>query len=467
MSKTFAIIDVETTGGDPKRDKLTEFAVVIHDGEKIIKSFHTLINPERSIPPFITHITGITDDMVKDAPKFYEVAKEIVEITEGAYFVAHNVRFDYGFICNEFKRLGYPYQKQTLCTVQMSRKAFPGLPSYSLGKLVKHFNISLKNHHRALDDALATTTLFEKIMKSSHFHTGVNFEVSRSMVRNIKIPTTITREYLENIPHSIGVYYLMDKSGNIVYVGKSVDLRNRIWAHFTEMSERALKLQECIGDVDYIETGSELAALLIENTEIKRLKPLFNKAQRNTSFPYVMIYDQSDINMFKIIRRELCKPHQIQIKAFQDKKIACQYFLQQLIKHECLEDNFETRTVALKIPDIIALLRKKGDLNRDWDAFIKQFLRDKSSTFLVIDSGRNEEEMYTVLVQNGQITHTGFINQNEFAADTTHLSEILNPYIFCPVAYALLQYQINKNPSLKILQMNKQPTFEDSTAYNQ
>ncbi len=467
MSKTFAIIDVETTGGDPKRDKLTEFAVVIHDGEKIIKSFHTLINPERSIPPFITQITGITDDMVKDSPKFYEVAKEIVEITEGAYFVAHNVRFDYGFVCNEFRRLGYPYQRQTLCTVQMSRKAFPGLPSYSLGKLVKHFDIPLKNHHRAFDDAMATTSLFEKIMHCNLYHNGESFQVSRSIVRDIKIPTSINREYLENIPHATGVYYLLDKNGNIVYVGKSVDLRNRIWTHFTEMSERALKLQECIGDVNYVETVSELAALLLENTEIKRHKPLFNKAQRNTSFPYLMIYDESDKNLFKIIRRELCKPHQIQIKAFQDKKMACQFLLNQLIKNEWIVDDFESRTVALKIPEIIALLRKNGDLNRDWDLFIEQYLIDKSKSYIVIDCGRNEEEIYAVIVENGQITHTGFINQFEFMSDISHLSLLLSPYIYCPVAYAILQYQIHKNPSLKILHMTRQTTYEKSTAINQ
>ena len=138
----YAVVDLETTGGDFKRDRIIEVAVVLHDGKQIVDTFSSLVNPERAVPEFITRITGISTEMVQDAPKFYEIAKEVVQYTEGNIFVAHNVRFDYSFLKGEFKSLGYNYQRKQLCTVRLARKVFPGLPSYSLGKLCRSLNKS-------------------------------------------------------------------------------------------------------------------------------------------------------------------------------------------------------------------------------------------------------------------------------------------------------------------------------------
>lgn len=160
----YAIIDIETTGNSYKSGKITELAIFIHDGFEIIDSFSSLINPECYIPGFITNLTGIDNEMVKNAPKFYEIARKIVEITQDKVFVAHNVSFDYRFIQEEFKRLGYDYQRKTMCTVRMGRKFIPGYKSYSLGKLCNELGISIIGRHRAAGDALATVKLFEMIM---------------------------------------------------------------------------------------------------------------------------------------------------------------------------------------------------------------------------------------------------------------------------------------------------------------
>ena len=160
----YAVVDIETSGGRAQVDKITEIAIYIHDGEKIVDEFSTLINPETYIPPFITRLTGINNDMVATAPKFYEVAKKIVLMTEGRLFVAHNAPFDYRFIQEEFKRLGYNYQRQTMCTVRMSRKIIPGMGSYSLGNLCQNLGITINNRHRAAGDALATTKLLELLL---------------------------------------------------------------------------------------------------------------------------------------------------------------------------------------------------------------------------------------------------------------------------------------------------------------
>ena len=168
MEKTFAIIDIETTGGRASLHKITEIAIVLHDGQKVLDSWETLINPETPIPAGITELTGISNSMVQEAPRFFEVAKKIVEMTEGAIFVAHNVRFDYGFIQEEFRRLGYTYMRKKLCTVRLSRKAFPGLRSYSLSNLIRHFGLNVGARHRAMGDTMATVDLFERIMQSEH-----------------------------------------------------------------------------------------------------------------------------------------------------------------------------------------------------------------------------------------------------------------------------------------------------------
>ena len=183
MSKTrkYAIVDLETTGGLPKRDKITEIAIILHDGSKILDEYQTLVNPERSIPPSITRITGISNEMVEKAPKFYEVAKRVIEMTEEAIFVAHNVRFDYQFLRHEFRSLGYTFTRRNLCTVRLTRKAFPNIKSYSLGSLIRYFGIEVVHRHRAYDDAKATAIVLEKVFDKQNGSQGVKDLVDQSL----------------------------------------------------------------------------------------------------------------------------------------------------------------------------------------------------------------------------------------------------------------------------------------------
>jgi len=163
----FTIIDIETTGSVYKHGKITEIAIFQHNGQKITNSFSTLINPEINIPQFITRLTGISNDMVKNAPRFYEVAKKIIELTEGCTFIAHNVNFDYSFVREEYKRLGYAFNRKKLCTVQLSRKLLPGHSSYSLGNLCSELGITINDRHRAEGDAIATVKLFELLLEKN------------------------------------------------------------------------------------------------------------------------------------------------------------------------------------------------------------------------------------------------------------------------------------------------------------
>ncbi|MEX2380194.1 MAG: 3'-5' exonuclease [Vicingaceae bacterium] len=161
----YSIIDIEATGGNAKIGRVTEVAIYRFDGERIVDEFSSLINPERKIDPYVQRLTGITDAMARKAPKFHEVAKSIVEITQGSCFVGHNVRFDYSFLQAEFASLGYPFKMSRLCTLELSKKLIPGIPSYGLKKLCKSLEIPLDSHHRASSDAKATVALFQRLLE--------------------------------------------------------------------------------------------------------------------------------------------------------------------------------------------------------------------------------------------------------------------------------------------------------------
>ncbi len=281
----YAIVDLETTGGRPDRDKITEIGIVLHNGREITDTYTTLINPGVNIPPIITRITGINQEMVNDAPFFHEVAKDIILRLEHSVFVAHNARFDYHFLRESFLDLGFTFTRPFLCTVKLSRQVFPGLPSYSLENLIKHFDIPVSRRHRALDDALATATILEKIFQQQTSE-GFGKSSIRDIQRQKKLPVQLSPDILDRIPDECGVYYFRNKEGQVIYVGKSVHIRQRLSEHLQDISRKADRLDREIAEVDWIVTGSDLYAALFESYEIKRLQPSVNRAQRARLFDY-------------------------------------------------------------------------------------------------------------------------------------------------------------------------------------
>ncbi|MDX9946513.1 MAG: exonuclease domain-containing protein [Bacteroidales bacterium] len=282
----YAIVDIETTGGSSRIEKITEIAIVQHDGEKITGEFSTLINPERNIPYFITSLTGITNEMVEDAPRFFEVARTIVELTEGRTMVAHNARFDYSFIREEFKSLGYNFRRNLLDTVTLSRKLIPGHKSYSLGNICRDLGITINGRHRAAGDALATAELFRLLIEKD---TQVR-DKDPGLIKNTKLSKLnpgLDVSKVDMVPEEPGVYYFYDDKGNLIYIGKSRNLRQRVSTHLSNnTSGRSMEMRDMIADLDWEVTGSELIALLLESAEIKKNKPLYNRAQRRTGFQW-------------------------------------------------------------------------------------------------------------------------------------------------------------------------------------
>ncbi|MBW1792160.1 MAG: GIY-YIG nuclease family protein, partial [Deltaproteobacteria bacterium] len=269
----FAILDIETTGGSPKTEKITEIAIFFHDGEKVVDEWSTLLNPEKPIPYFITGLTGITNEMVADAPRFYEVAKKLVERTENCTIVGHNVSFDYSFIKSEFKGLGFEYDRKTLCTIKLSRKIFPGHKSYSLGKICKELGIEIQDRHRAAGDALATVKLFELLRDNQNGVDGLNI-ISEPSGRYKNLNENLVVEDIQKLPEGCGTYYFFDEKQQLLYIGKSKNIRHRVLAHLgNASSKRAIEMKQRIHSISYELTGSELIALLKESKEIKAQKP--------------------------------------------------------------------------------------------------------------------------------------------------------------------------------------------------
>lgn len=282
----FAVVDLETTGGLSNRDRVTEVGIVIIENGQITESYQTLINPERSIPPQITRITGIDNNMVQDAPKFYEVAKDIVLLTESCIFVAHNVGFDYGFLQAEFKRLGYTYSRRKLCTVKLSRRLYPSLKSHGLSHLIKTFDLPMSNRHRALDDARATAVFLQKVMKehgSENIKDLVNYGLKAT-----HLPDAIQLDRLHQLPETFGIYFFEDGEGRYLYIGKSNNIQKRVMQHFRKVSAKSQKMLQSVKKITFETTPGELIALLKEDEYIKKYQPPINKAQRKVTFPYAL-----------------------------------------------------------------------------------------------------------------------------------------------------------------------------------
>ena len=222
--------------------------------------------------------------MVSEAPKFYEVAKKIIQITEESIFVAHNVFFDYQFLQREFGELGYTFRRKLFCTVKNSRIAFPGLKSYSLKNLCRHFKIELKNHHRAYADTKATYNLFKIIKRSK----------STDLIQTSSTPSKLEDEKTKAIPESGGVYYFYDDQKRLLYVGKSKNIKNRIKSHFRLNIKRRkdLEMKNQISSIEYKLFPHDLISKIIESLEIKKLKPLYNVSLRRTRYRYEVVLDQ-------------------------------------------------------------------------------------------------------------------------------------------------------------------------------
>ncbi len=448
----YAIIDVETTGLSPKTEKITEIAIYIHDGERIIEEFSTLINPEKKIPFQITRLTGINNKMVKDAPKFYEVAKKIVEITDGKTIVGHNVSFDYNFIRGEFKSLGYDFKSKTICTVKLSRKLIPGKKSYGLGKLCKELDIQILDRHRAHGDALATTKLFELLLSiddtaANKALKGYNSNLSKSLIKKL--------------PEKAGVYYFFNADKELIYVGKSINIHDRILSHLSNnLTKKAIEMKDAIADVDYKITGSELVALLLESHEIKTNKPVFNRAQRRTLYNYGLYHFKDEngymqLNILKLV--DGATP----LTSYTSLNEAKQHLFTlveeyQLCQKLCNLYESDGACFHYQIHQCNgACIQKESaeEYNERVHSAMNNY-QFKHQNFFIIDKGRNDKEKSVIKVENGIYKGFGFFPLNGKDIITDELSDHISPYKNNKDVQQIIRSHIRRNPVEAIINLD-------------
>ena len=410
----YAILDIETTGGKYNEEGVTEIAIYQHDGQKITDQYISLVNPERPIQPFVEKLTGINSKMLRNAPRFFEVARRIIEITENCLIVAHNSDFDYRILRTEFKRLGYNFERNSLCTVSLSQQLLPEMESFKLGKLVRALGIPISDRHRAQGDALATVKLFELLLEKDSSKKILKSQIKA--LHNHQVPSKYLT-IIEDLPTSTGVYYLHNTVGDILYIGKSNNIQKRVRTHLTGSDRKAQKIQKNLHKVNFEVTGSELIALLKEQHEIKKNQPCINKDGRYRLYPMgILINEQS---LYHQLQLEQVRNDRKYLVVFKNGRVA-KHVMNQWIetyklcqKHSSLGES-EGACYAYKknsCKGACIEVEKPESYNQRLHQ-----LKDKNNyphdDFLMIDRGRKEGEYSFIYVENQSFRGYGFYELN-------------------------------------------------------
>jgi len=451
----YAIVDIETTGGHASANGITEIAICIHNGKKVIDRYSTLINPGIDIPLYITALTGISNEMVRTAPRFDEVAHDIYHLLHGKIFVAHNVNFDYSFVRYQLTSAGYDLQCNKLCTVRLGRKILPGLPSYSLGKLCRHLGIENESRHRASGDAEATSILFSLLLqndKENHIATALK-QNSKEQV----LPANLPKADVLALPQSPGVYYFHDQKGKVIYVGKAKNLKKRVSSHFTGNNPGPQR-QEFLRNIYRITfqvCGTELIAFVLEAVEIKRLWPRYNRSLKRFEHTYG-IYTFEDQRGY--IRLAVDK---------QRKQMGTIYSCNSLL---------EGRTILRRLIDMFELcpklcfiqndtlpctginntacacdgLEAPAEYNKKVNTAIEE-LNGVLPTFAIRDAGRTDDEQSCILVEKGKFYGMGYVSHYFDADNLQQLKTYLTPYPGNDYIKGLVSGYATKFPERKVV----------------
>ncbi|KAF2335180.1 exonuclease domain-containing protein [Flavobacterium nitrogenifigens] len=451
----YAILDIETTGGQFNEEGITEIAIYKFDGHEVVDQFISLVNPEIPIQPFVVKLTGINNAMLRSAPKFYEVAKRIIEITQDCVIVAHNASFDYRILRTEFRRLGYDFEAKTLCTVELAKKLIPEQPSYSLGKLVRSLGIPMADRHRASGDAMATTKLFKMLLEKDTEKTIVKDFIKLEVEKGIS-PKFL--DILNQMPAKTGVYYIYKEDGTLIYIGKSQNIKKRVNQHFTGITTKSKRIQAEVFTITYDETGSELIALLKESQEIKINRPRYNRSQKKSVFPFAL-YAEKDANGYINLKLEKADGRKKEITSYASLqegknalfKITAKYHLCQKLTglYQTQKECFQYK---IKECDGACI----GEITPEtYNLRVQQFISENSfenKSMVLIDRGRNVNERSAILIEDGIYKGYAYYDLNYQITNIDILKNILVPMQHNRDVKNIIQSYMRKSKSLKILQ---------------
>ena len=454
----YAIVDIETTGSYATANGITEAAIHVFDGEKVIEKFETLINPLQPIPRYIQSFTGISDEMVADAPQFKDVAETIHHILNRNIFIAHNVNFDFSFLKSKLLRAGLDLTSKKLCTVRLSRKIFPGFPSYSLGNLCHSLKIKINNRHRAGGDAEATVEVFKKLLKND-----TEDFIAKSLHRNSKeqiLPPNVPKKYFDQLPATPGIYYFHNSKGKIIYIGKAVNIRSRVNSHFSNNSDGRQKQNfvSHIHPISFQSCATELMAQVLESAEIKRLWPQFNNSQKNRE-DVLGIFSYEDQNGYLHLVIEKNKKNLEPVCTFQYmaeghsilRKIIESFYLCPKL---CFLYKGSDPCTGIKDKTCNgACIKKEKPVS--YNKRVKKAIAELKTqpSFAILDKGLQEEELSCILVENGKFFGMGYLPAETQTNDLEFVKDFLTPYKENNFIHHLLMGYRSKYPS-KIITIN-------------
>ncbi len=430
----FAVVDIETTGGYASAHGITEIAIKIHDGQSVIDSFETLINPHQYIPTHIQALTGIDNEMVADAPDFRAVADEIYNLLRDKIFVAHNVNFDYSFVRHHLEACGYQLNTKKLCTVRLSRKIFPKLPSYSLGKLCNSLSITLNNRHRAGGDADATAILLGMLLANDSGN--VIKDTLKKTSKEQTLPPNLAKNAIDKIPNTPGVYYFKDEKGKVIYVGKAKQLKKRVCTHFTGNSntQQRQNFLKDIYSIDFECCGTELMAFILEAAEIKKHWPENNRAMKRFEQKYSLYYFEDQKGYLRL-GIDKYRKNGSEIYSFNNLLAG-----HELLRNVAAEHQLCEKLCFIQKPKLACTNHASGNcagacIGEESVALynfrVKRAIKELQNllpSFALIDEGRNEDERSCLWVEKGKFYGMGYISNYSDINDLESLKSAIVPY---------------------------------------
>lgn len=453
----YAVLDIETTGGKYNEEGITEIAIHKFDGHQVVDKFISLINPEREIQPFVVNLTGINNKMLRTAPKFHEVAKRIVEITQDSVLVAHNAQFDYRILRTEFRRLGYNFERKTLCTVDLAKRLIPEAESHSLGRLVRSLGIPVSDRHRANGDALATLKLF-KVLLSKDLDKSILSHVVRSETQGELSPRQL--DIVEQMPTETGIYYMYNKEGELIFLGKSNNIKKKVNQHFINEGDRARQIQKETKKVVFEKTGSELVALLKENEELARNKPKYANHRKQKLFSHAA-YKTMDERGYVALKAASHTFSKGLVATF-NSYLGAQNFIRQITienelcgtlnglpdgKSNCKSEHHCCKGVhIMNREDVVDYNR------RALHAIAKFSLAGKN--LVLLDKGRETGESSAILIKNGNFQGLGYCNLNHQINNIHILESIITPMKGDANTTHIIESYLRKKGVIKILDLN-------------
>ncbi|MBT8284045.1 MAG: GIY-YIG nuclease family protein [Flavobacteriaceae bacterium] len=456
----YCIIDIETTGNGIKGNKITEIAIFKFNGKQITEEFTSLVNPECEIPPFITGLTGIDNDTVRNAPLLKDIAEDILRITDGCIFVAHSVNFDYNVIRNEFEQLGISFVRKKLCTVRLSRVVFPGYRSYSLGKLCSSLGVPLENRHRARGDAHATVLLFSKILNTE----GIDITLKRFLnarSQEATLPPSLPKAQYSRLPQKPGVYHFKNDKGEVIYTGKAKNIKKRVLSHFYDKSEKEIKMCRATQRIDFELSGNELVALLMENHAIKKLYPLYNRAQKK-KVPRIAIFSYEDregilhlaFSKINSVPQPLTTLYSLTESREFLEQICAKFEL--CAKYCHLQDGV-AQCNHFRLGPCSGICRGKEDII-EYNLKVQKaidYVTSERENYIIKEQGRNPEEDALIVVRDGLYCGYGFIPKDQQISSLEDAMAYVTPQTETLEAKRLISSYTFKNQN-KILLMGQE-----------